>query len=444
MMINQPLHLDILRITDSQYKNTIKHFIEAIAPKEILIHAAFNMNIATLLVTFFFGFGLSIEAGMQYIMTAYGLIGLGVLVKLWVTKNNPQLLAKAPLFELIDDLSFLCAIPIIYISNEAIDLLLVIYFVLSSLFVTSFFSIKYLHNYLTVKCIVFIVCVFFILNIQYENLTLIYTIFSMATIYILLMCLACWIHVRQIRLYHLNASYIDIYKQSQKVNKDLVELKNKRDEIIRHIGHDLRQPISAVNYALFNIHSDALSEMQSAQLNNAYKSIGDINTMIEDVLQISIDKKANALAIVKKHFVLNDLLMALYKEHVGLALEQDSTLRVTPCTIKIYSDVNLVGRVIRNFLSNAIKYANGSNILLGVRRRKTGIDIQVIDQGPGIKKELLSKIFDEYVQAPANSHTDSIGLGLNVTQHIAGILEGSVSIKSDYGKGTICTLHLFT
>jgi len=440
--INQQHHLDILRISDSQYKETIKGFIESIAPKEILIHAAFNMNVATLLATFLFGFGLNINAGVQYVLTAYCLIGVAVLIKLAILKKSPKWIAKAPLFELIDDLTFLCAIPIIYAANQKIDLLLVIYFVLSSLFVTSFFSIKYLHNYLIVKFMVFVVCVFFVFNLQYEYLSLIYIIFSMATVYILLMCLACWIHVRQIRLYHLNASYIHVYERAKKINQDLVELKNKRDKVIRHIGHDLRQPINAVNYALFNIHSDTLSDMQSTQINNAHRSIGDINAMIEEVLQISTDEKSHALTIDKKYFVINDLLTALYNEHVGLASQKGSVLRVSSCAIKIYSDANLVARIIRNFLSNAIKYGNGCDILLGVRRRENGIDIQVIDQGPGIKKALLSKLFNEYVQVPDNIHADSIGLGLNVTQHIASMLGADVNIKSDYGKGTLCTLHL--
>ena len=446
-MVKKPMrdnknHPDILSIADSPHQQAIKQFINRISAKEIFIHAAFNMNVATLLATFLLGFGLAIDTALHYIFTAYIIIGLGVLVKLWLAKQQPNVIAKVPLFEVVDDLVFLCAVPIVFFSTQDIDILLAIYFVLCGLFVTSFFTVKYLHNYLIAKALVFCFCIVFVSRNQSEYLSFIYTIFSLATIYILLVCLACWIHIRQIRLYHLNAANIDLYQKAEWVNENLNTLKQQRDKLMRHIGHDLRQPIIAINYALLNIQTSPLNTMQKSQIDNALASVNDANTMLEEVLKLAIDEGANALSKIDKPFIISDLLTMLYKEYQGLALQKGCSLRMSSCSLALLSDEKLLARILRNFLSNAINYGNGCKILLGVRRRAAGLDIQVLDQGPGIPAELLNTIFEEYTRLSIEQHNKGTGLGLNVAQTIAATLGTKVSIQSEPDKGTICTLHI--
>ena len=430
----------LLRINDSVYKNKIIERINNIGLKEMLIQAAFNLNVATLLAVLLCGLGLPVENGIQYISFAYLLVFISVIIKKVIVIHFDYLIARLPIFELIDDSIFLLAVPIVIFSGQTMDVILITSFVIASLFITSFFSIKYLINYIIAKVLALVICTYYILLNISNDLSLIYIIFSVVTAYILLISLACWIYVRQIRIHHLNISYMTLYQSVEAKNKNLLNLKNSRDKLIRHIGHDLRQPINAVNYALFNIESSELNKMQGEQLKNAFKSINLINYMIEEILQISIYQDVKSLPIMNESFSLVDLFTELNNEYASIASEHNIKLTVVSCSLVIHSDSKLIARVIRNFLSNAIRHSGSQKLLLGVRRRISGIEIQVLDQGVGISEQLLEKAFDEFVQG--ESRNGGTGLGLNIAKNIAIRVGGDITIRSELDKGTQCSLLL--
>jgi two-component system CheB/CheR fusion protein len=81
-----------------------------------------------------------------------------------------------------------------------------------------------------------------------------------------------------------------------------------------------------------------------------------------------------------------------------LAEDHKISLHVVPCSLSVHSDPRLLEQMIRNLLSNALKYAIGGRVLLGCRRRNGMLSIEVCDTGPGIPGEELHAIFEEYRQ----------------------------------------------
>jgi signal transduction histidine kinase len=254
------------------------------------------------------------------------------------------------------------------------------------------------------------------------------------------MILGVLLYVRHIRVVHSTISYREIYEEIYRKNEMLNQLKNDRDRIIRHIGHDLRQPVNALSYALFNITHNALSKMQEEQVQMAKSSIKLVNHMIDDILQVAIYQDIKSLPIHSESFQLTKIFKEIEQEYTSFARNADCELKIVDCSVSLISDSKLVARIIKNFISNAIRYGSGSKVLLGARRRQDGVDIQVLDQGPGIKASLLNNIFEEFSQADTNNR--GLGLGLNSAKNIAETIGGKVSISSIENHGTVCTLRL--
>ena len=433
---------DILKISDSPYKENIEKFLNTIRIKDTLIHAAFTLNAATLLAAFLLGFNVSIDAVMIYIAASYFFIGLSLFYKFYIHKKSIDKILHYPVLEILDDCSFLLAVPIVFFLDDFGSIDIVVYLVLGALFVTSFFSIKYIHNYLMAKAVVYTAVVAFIFLDKQDTLSLIYTVFSLTTVYILLNCLACWIYVRQIRLYHFSASYLDVSETSKKMHSDLSELKEKRDQLLRHIGHDLRQSVNAVNYALFNVQVKPLDEMQKSQVKNALSSVADANAMIESMLNLSLNQVANQLVVNHNPLLLSDLLHAVFVDFQGVAEREGCTLCFIPSAVVVVSDEVLLARILKNFVSNAISHSGSDRIVMGVRRREAGIDIQVVDRGKGIGSDFLTDIFEESVSKQKLPSEANLGLGLSAARQLAHMLGAKVSIQSEVGKGTVCALHI--
>lgn len=89
---------------------------------------------------------------------------------------------------------------------------------------------------------------------------------------------------------------------------------------------------------------------------------------------------------------------------------------------------------LKSYISSA-KFTKKGVILFLIREIKEGISISIKDTGCGIKEENLRKIFNPYFELEGNIY-ESSGLGLYITKHLLSILEGNISIKTEYNKGT--------
>jgi CheY-like chemotaxis protein/anti-sigma regulatory factor (Ser/Thr protein kinase) len=104
----------------------------------------------------------------------------------------------------------------------------------------------------------------------------------------------------------------------------------------------------------------------------------------------------------------------------------------------------MLGRILQNLVSNAIKYTDQGRVLIGCRRRGSDLSIEVWDTGPGIPAESLELIFHDFVQLsnPARQRTRGVGLGLSVARSLAQLLEHSLNVRSTPGKGSVFSVKV--
>lgn len=108
----------------------------------------------------------------------------------------------------------------------------------------------------------------------------------------------------------------------------------------------------------------------------------------------------------------------------------------------VRSDRNMLEAMLRNLLSNAIRYTDRGSILLGCRRSGDNIRIEVWDSGIGISQSQLSLIFQEYYQSADGAERGGFGLGLAIVRRIGEVLEHKIDVRSTPGKGTAFSIEV--
>jgi CheY-like chemotaxis protein len=98
--------------------------------------------------------------------------------------------------------------------------------------------------------------------------------------------------------------------------------------------------------------------------------------------------------------------------------------------------------MLRNLLSNAIRYTDRGSILVGCRRARDKVRIEVWDSGVGIMGEQMPRIFEEYYQGPQSALSGGFGLGLAIVQRLANILGHQIGARSTPGKGSVFTIEV--
>ena len=208
-------------------------------------------------------------------------------------------------------------------------------------------------------------------------------------------------------------------------------------------SHDLRQPLQALsllNGALRRMISDpdcldALEQQEQA--------VGAMSRLLNALLDIS-KLESGAIKLERADFEIAPLFEEMQREFVGVAASKGLRFSVDASSDIAYSDPALIGQVLRNLVSNAIKYTPAGSVELRCERRDAGLRIEVRDTGVGIPADQAALIFDEFYQigVSPNSSRDGYGLGLSIVQRIARLLEFKVEVSSVPGIGSAFSFEL--
>ncbi len=208
--------------------------------------------------------------------------------------------------------------------------------------------------------------------------------------------------------------------------------------LLRAASHDLRQPLHTIGLLTTLLKDSQDEDERRALLDKILIAVDSMNSLFTSLLDITL-LESNQLPIQIKHFYLQDILeklqldFALQAEEKGLAF----TLVETSCCV--ITDPVLLERILRNILSNAIRYTPKGRVLLGCRRRKQHIRICIFDTGIGFSKEVQLKIFDTFYrdQRAKQLSDKGLGLGLAIVQHAAHLLGLNTGIESEPDKGSL-------
>lgn len=201
-------------------------------------------------------------------------------------------------------------------------------------------------------------------------------------------------------------------------------------------GHDILQPLNAAK-----LYSAALGEKIRGGANG--KLVGNIGRSLESVEEIlgailAISRLDSGRQETKiADFPVTDLFEQLQVEFEPVAAAKSLSLRFVKSSLWVRSDPALLRRVLQNLVSNAIKYTQKGGVVVGCRRRQGGVSIEVADTGIGMEKSDLEKIFSEFLRLDSGKkHAQGLGLGLSIVQRIASVLDHSVAVVSQPGRGT--------
>ncbi len=203
-------------------------------------------------------------------------------------------------------------------------------------------------------------------------------------------------------------------------------------------SHDLRQPYQAMRlllHALACRQADGQSKAIARRLDEAM-------TAGENLLNALLDISTLEGGMVRPHIAnvtVDTVLDRLYGEFAPQAVARGQSLRFIGSKTVVRTDPVLLERIVRNLVLNAIRHSPGGRILVGCRRAGGAVRLEVWDNGPGIPREKLEEIFEEFAQV-GNDERDSSrghGLGLAIVKGLTRILGHKVSVRSAVGRGTM-------
>jgi signal transduction histidine kinase len=219
-----------------------------------------------------------------------------------------------------------------------------------------------------------------------------------------------------------------------------------RNRFYASMSHELRTPINAVigysTLMLDNIYGP-LNAKQKEGLQRSLRAARHLLELVNDVLDLS-KIEAGKIELSLQPVMFPALIDDLFVTVRPLADEYGSSLTLEMETepFNIVSDPRRVRQILLNLLSNAIKFGEGKPIQVVCKRNEDkGVELEVVDQGVGIAKDDIARIFEEFVQV-SESKQPGTGLGLPISRRLAQLLDGSLTVHSMPGEGSAFRLTL--
>ena len=214
-----------------------------------------------------------------------------------------------------------------------------------------------------------------------------------------------------------------------------------KSKLLAAASHDLRQPMQALSmYA--SVLEQRLTDAAALRVVRGIKlSVTNLEQMFDSLLDIS-KIESGVIKPNRVCFPLMPLIEQVVEAERAIAAHKNLELRVVPTSASVKSDPALLERMLKNLVTNAIRYTQRGKIVIGCRRVCGGwVRLDVVDTGIGIALEEQERIFDEYYQLDGKS-AQGLGLGLPIVKSLGELLGHKVSVKSAVGRGSVFSIEL--
>lgn len=218
--------------------------------------------------------------------------------------------------------------------------------------------------------------------------------------------------------------------------------KINRNEFLGNVSHEMRTPIFAIQLSIETLLDGAVKDdtVNMDFLNRALKQTKRLRELVEDLIHIS--KLETGMKISKRYFEINHFIIGIVNELTGLAEKRNVKLSIDTQVsdkTRAFGDEARLKQVIVNLVDNAIKYAiDNGEIIIGIVNTDKDVIISVSDNGVGIPKDDLPRIFERFYRVDKTRSRDmgGSGLGLSIVKHILELHHSSIKVESEEGKGT--------
>ncbi|MBP2315321.1 PAS domain-containing protein [Azospirillum soli] len=238
--------------------------------------------------------------------------------------------------------------------------------------------------------------------------------------------------------------------ERHRIERELAEARDRAEaanhaktRFLAAASHDLRQPLHALGLFLDLLANKELAPPQRELLDRARQSFQGTEELLSLLLDIS-RLEAGAVEPNVGPVDLPDLFERLEAQFALEAGNRGLRLRFHPLPENVVSDGVLLERVLRNLVTNALRYTEAGGVLIGCRRVGRFARIEVWDTGSGIAPEQLDHIFEEFYQVgnPERDARRGLGLGLAIVNRVAQLLGHPVAVRSRVGRGSVFSISV--
>ncbi|MBU60594.1 MAG: hypothetical protein CL543_17250 [Alcanivorax sp.] len=218
-------------------------------------------------------------------------------------------------------------------------------------------------------------------------------------------------------------------------------LSRSKSRFIAQSSHDLSQPLHAMGLFLEHLRPhvrDAEGRRLFQRLRVTHRRMSGAFQSIMDLGRL----EAGAVTPAPRAVPLAGLLRRLEREYRPLAEAKGLRLRMRAPVLTVHSDPELLERMLRNLIGNAIKYTDGGGVLVSARPRGEQVRIQVWDTGRGIGDDARERVFDIYQRSEPAGGEAGTGIGLSIVKHLADLLGHPLSLRSVPGRGSCFAISL--
>jgi CheY-like chemotaxis protein len=205
-------------------------------------------------------------------------------------------------------------------------------------------------------------------------------------------------------------------------------------------SHDLRQPLSALSLFVGVLRSKTAPELQRL-VGNIEDCVDSLSELLTDLLDIS-KLEAGAVVCRPSNFAVVEFFAELELVFLGSAHGKNLDLRIRRPNFVACADLQLLHRIVGNFLANAICYTSKGGALIACRRYGGKQWIEVWDTGIGIPDDKLDVIFEEFSQLGDGARTHGSGLGLAIASRMARAMGLQIRLNSRVGRGSMFAIEL--
>ncbi len=221
-----------------------------------------------------------------------------------------------------------------------------------------------------------------------------------------------------------------------------LEVQKHREEYLAFVAHDLRTPLNAVALATSVVEETFRDENSRGDTESMLKSlrrnVQRLQRLVEKIIQENTNLSMESrIKLERREFDLWPLVQALIFDLHSIAKTSGSELvNEVPHDLVVYADASLLKRVFQNLISNAIRHTAHGRVVVGAREYSPDgtVECCVIDNGAGILKEKLERLFDELESDSADG--SGLGLGLAIIKRFVEAHGGRVSVESTEGMGS--------
>jgi len=246
---------------------------------------------------------------------------------------------------------------------------------------------------------------------------------------------------RSAAVYYQNLDLIEELKAqtalAERARSDAETANRAKTQFFASASHDLRQPLHAMGLFAAALSGRTHDPEVRQLVDSIDSSVRALEALFNELLDIAkID--AGAMRPVLAPFALAEMFGRLRGDFEAEAAAKGLRLTVDGGENVVESDVVLLERILRNLLSNAVRYTAEGTVGLAAAPAGGGVRIAVSDTGSGIRAEDRQRIFEEFFQLgnPARTSMKGMGLGLSIVQRLCGLLGYALALESEYGRGS--------